>query len=169
MGELVAADGRVPGPVELPRDGLWEGKQEPVATMAEPEATADHRQVPMWCPVLQKHIGVDENIAQLLRVLWNAGYITANSCEDNQGKIWIQFAEVSYRRFTGAIRIIANRAVATQNAEQIELTCDWFPRAAETHQYSEFMSLRVPKSDLPKLYRLATLVGARGSGEETCA
>jgi hypothetical protein len=39
-------------------------------------------------------ITVDKGIVELLRLIWNEGYNTYNSCQDNNGIIWIQLSSV---------------------------------------------------------------------------
>ncbi|MDQ2732981.1 MAG: hypothetical protein M3Y56_15090 [Armatimonadota bacterium] len=39
---------------------------------------------------------VDEQIAPLLLELWRAELDTLNSCQDNDGKVWIEFADVEH-------------------------------------------------------------------------
>lgn len=36
-------------------------------------------------------IEVDEGMVEILKMIWDQCYDTINSCEDNFGKIWIQF------------------------------------------------------------------------------
>ena len=40
-------------------------------------------------------VEVDEEISDLLQLIWSCGYKTYNSCQDNSGgKIWIEFSDV---------------------------------------------------------------------------
>ncbi len=52
----------------------------------------DHKQAKVFCPECQELIEVDEGIAPLLSIIWDAGMITCNSCEENEpGIMWIEF------------------------------------------------------------------------------
>ena len=39
-----------------------------------------------------RDIEVDKGIEDLLKMIWDNGYRTYNSCKDNNGDIWIEFA-----------------------------------------------------------------------------
>jgi hypothetical protein len=37
-------------------------------------------------------VPIDEGIAQLIRLLWDLDLDTTNSCQDNNGRVWVEFA-----------------------------------------------------------------------------
>lgn len=40
---------------------------------------------------------IDENLADIVKFLWDLGLGTCLSCEDNNGKVWLHFWEHSYK------------------------------------------------------------------------
>ena len=53
----------------------------------------EHRQVLVWNPHFEEDTPIDEEIADLMDLLWNKlNYVTFNSCQNNShGSIWIEF------------------------------------------------------------------------------
>lgn len=52
----------------------------------------EHKQIAIYDPSSNLAIEVDEGIATLLKVIWDFGIKTCNSCQENKpGTIWIEF------------------------------------------------------------------------------
>ena len=66
----------------------------------------DHKTVNIYSPFENEYISIDEEISDLIKVLWTAGIDTDNSCQDNPtGFIWLEFASVdNAERFINLIR-----------------------------------------------------------------
>lgn len=39
-------------------------------------------------------VDIDEGIVDLIQMIWRCGFSTFNSCEDNNGNIWVEFASM---------------------------------------------------------------------------
>lgn len=53
----------------------------------------EHKACVMWDPYREEEVLIDKKIARLIWTIWNRyGFQTLNSCEDNFGSIWIEFA-----------------------------------------------------------------------------
>ena len=51
-----------------------------------------HKQVNVWNPEFNEMVAIDEEIVNLISLLWHKfGIMTALSCQDNNGVIWIMF------------------------------------------------------------------------------
>lgn len=57
------------------------------------EVKYEHEQVSVTHPYDGNVIHVDEGMADVLKLLWSRGYDTINSCQNNNGKIWIAFEQ----------------------------------------------------------------------------
>lgn len=51
----------------------------------------NHKTVELMNPTYKDICDIDEGIIDLISVIWRVGYSTYNSCEDNNGEIWIEF------------------------------------------------------------------------------
>lgn len=51
----------------------------------------EHSQVLIYNDQIEEYIEIDKDISNLLREIWKLGYITYNSCQDNNKYIWIEF------------------------------------------------------------------------------
>lgn len=55
----------------------------------------DHEACRMWNPHWEQEVLIDKKIAPLLSIIWyEFGFQTLNSCEDNFGSVWVNFAEL---------------------------------------------------------------------------
>lgn len=59
----------------------------------------NHDQLPITNPSNNKVVYIDEDIAPLMYTLWKLKLETLNSCQNNNGYIWIQFKFDSFKKF----------------------------------------------------------------------
>ena len=52
----------------------------------------EHRQINIWNPYYEQEVQIDEEITDLISLLWHKfGFETINSCQNNFGCVWIEF------------------------------------------------------------------------------
>lgn len=91
---------------------------------------------------------VDEQMVNILELLWDHGLTTYNSCQDNFGTIWIEFDLDSYNAL--CIELQDSKQLADYMASTANVEC----REDEDDQQKSFLerlvlvSLRFPKEDL---------------------
>lgn len=50
-----------------------------------------HKQKKVYNPIFKDYVDVDSNMVRILSKIWELGFVTYNSCEDNNGLIWLEF------------------------------------------------------------------------------
>jgi len=68
------------------------------------KAGDEHVQVQVHNPLMDKTIGVDEGLVELLQLIWKSNIVTYLSCQENQpGVVWIDFPVDAARDFIDVI------------------------------------------------------------------
>ena len=64
-----------------------------------------HKAVYVYSPFEKEYVSIDEKIVDLIKAIWAKGIDTINSCQKNEGLIWIEFATVfDAERFINILR-----------------------------------------------------------------
>ena len=122
------------------------------------EDSPNHPQVRAWCHLLEEHVSVDADIAEIVLAFWRLDVATVNSCQDNYGSIWVQCILYDYMDF------IERAWKAAQSDRGLMSAYNWFTATAEQklscmepggkHEgpllfdhVTFFISVRVPRGD----------------------
>lgn len=79
---------------EILKAGLCSLRKSFECSLCHKSKPDNHEKVKLQCSVLECDIDIDKNIAPLISELWLREVHTTNSCENNNGYVWIEFDDL---------------------------------------------------------------------------